>query len=438
MDVCDRGPDGDVRVEEILSGGGQPEEIATGGTRNQKAANKSEERGSRTGGIGSSGVRKRQAARPLCDPKAKNKKSLLEVESSASPTLKNISSKTMSARGKGRPSDAMETGGTTDGGAARSPPSTFTFEKFEKYMANNVAGPIAGIQAEIGAMRTDIDNNKQKMISNSILLSSHEARITVEEQGNAEIRERLAALESKVNPDGRLDDRGGWIPSDGLREGPYHRARRSLRLWPVGGTNDDELRNGVKIFLYRTLQMTTAEVDEEEIEDVRRIATPAGAPRKDEVVVTMTSAHSRDTVIGRSGKLADMRDRDGKSTAGIDIQVPTRLLDVFKTLEKYGRSMRMRHGPGTKRHVKFDDMEMSLYLNIKLPGDRFWTRVNPDMAKEGVRAALREEFVQLQKRPTPNAGDTPTARLARPMSEGGSSGRSQDWRPGSGRRGSTS
>ena len=70
-------------------------------------------------------------------------------------------------------------------------------------------------------------------------------------------------------------------------------------------------------------------------------------------------------------------DAAGQPTAGIRLELLPELMDTFRLLSRFGTRLRARHGEGTKRHVKFDDMEATLYMNIKLPGDESWSRSSP-------------------------------------------------------------
>ena len=74
-------------------------------------------------------------------------------------------------------------------------------------------------------------------------------------------------------------------------------------------------------------------------------------------------------------------DREGRPTAGIRLEVPPELGDTFWLLSCFGTRLRARHGTGTKRHIKFDDYNGSMFTNVKLPGDKSWTKITPEMAK---------------------------------------------------------
>ena len=108
-----------------------------------------------------------------------------------------------------------------------------------------------------------------------------------------------------------------------------------------------------------------------------------------EAVVVFRDPSTRDTVIGSSARLASHVDAAGRPTAGIRLEVPPALRPTYSVLFKYGQTLRARHGPGTRRHIKFDDTDCSLYLNVKLPSDPGWSKVTPEVARRGLK--MREQ-----------------------------------------------
>ena len=71
--------------------------------------------------------------------------------------------------------------------------------------------------------------------------------------------------------------------------------------------------------------------------------------------------------------------------------MPVFLRGEEKVLEEYGRRMRAKHGRGTKHHLKFDEGETTIFLNIRKLGDREWSRVYADDAREWVRKMRKED-----------------------------------------------
>ena len=84
---------------------------------------------------------------------------------------------------------------------------------------------------------------------------------------------------------------------------------------------------------------------------------------------------------------------------------------------RFGTRFRARHGAGAKRHIKFDDYEGSLYVNVKLPGDTNWTRISPSMASEDLAASLREENAMNQKSWASKLVPGPRERLGLPAAQ---------------------
>lgn len=102
--------------------------------------------------------------------------------------------------------------------------------------------------------------------------------------------------------------------------------------------------------------------------------------------------------MGAASKLSSFIDVNGKATAGMRMEVPSRLQQSFRVLFKYGQNLRARHGQGTRRHVKFCDLERNLFLNIKLPGDEGWSKVSLEVAMRGMRARETMSNGQLERR----------------------------------------
>ena len=65
------------------------------------------------------------------------------------------------------------------------------------------------------------------------------------------------------------------------------------------------------------------------------------------------------------------------------LDYPDFLGGIFRDLEWYGAFLRREHGPGTRRNIRFDEENVSLYMDILLPGEnKNWLRVSPKMARD--------------------------------------------------------
>ena len=198
----------------------------------------------------------------------------------------------------------------------------------------------------------------------------------------------------------------------------YLKARRSIRMWPIRGVTKSELWGEAGDFLHRQLAMSVDDVGQDDVEDVRRVVgeRPVEGIR-DEVIVVFKDPRKRDLAMASSVNLAEYVDQTGRPMAGTRLEVPEELRDTFRQLARFSTRLRVRHGAGTKRHIKFDDYNGSMFANIKLPGDATWTRVSPSMARYDLEASMREEQRTNGKRLASKLLPGPRERLNRPMIE---------------------
>ena len=195
----------------------------------------------------------------------------------------------------------------------------------------------------------------------------------------------------------------------------FNSARRSLRVWPVEGTCQEQIWENVGDFLHITLGIPTSDLCQDDIEEVVRACHTGTVSDlvNNKVLVKFFDKKKRDMVMSSSPMLAGCVDQNGRPTAGIRLEIPPELADTFRLLARFGTRLRARHGEGTKRHIKFDDFAGSLYANIKLPGDTTWTKVSPAAAREDLEASIREENLHNQRRMATKLVPGPRERLAR-------------------------
>ena len=161
----------------------------------------------------------------------------------------------------------------------------------------------------------------------------------------------------------------------------YQMSRRSLRLWPIKGTTDEELKQGAIHFIRNKLEVPQLECNDWQITRVRRIKYARKDNSNCEALVLFNDIYSRDRVSAHGKKLAAYHDQ-GKPTAGMKIDYPPHLARTFRTLEWYDGDMKKIHGEGLKRNIRYDDLLETFYMDIKLPGEDFWHRVDMEMATE--------------------------------------------------------
>lgn len=83
----------------------------------------------------------------------------------------------------------------------------------------------------------------------------------------------------------------------------------------------------------------------------------------------------------RGGYLSTFIDQNRKPLAGIRIDVPPYLSGVFKLLNAFGFHLRRLHGSETKKYIKFDEANLSLYLDVRLPDSDEWLQITPSQAR---------------------------------------------------------
>ena len=271
---------------------------------------------------------------------------------------------------------------------------------------------IKSFASSLGALSQRVESNTNLIARNATGVDKHEGQLK-------EHRSDIDILTVKVRDLERNAGARRPCPPAHVRaqlSQEFLRARRSLRLWPVDGQSEEDMWGGVGEFIHDILRVSTEEVGQSDIEDVRRVANIAGMPETErrEVLVTFYDKKKRDTVISNSTNLASFVDATGKPTAGVRLEIPKELDDTFRLLSRFGTRLRARHGAGTKRHIKFDDFSGSLYANIKLPGDTSWTRVTAEMARDDLHASLNEENSAAKRRLATKLIPGPRERLGMP------------------------
>ena len=85
-------------------------------------------------------------------------------------------------------------------------------------------------------------------------------------------------------------------------------------------------------------------------------------------------------------------------SAGIRTVVPAHLRSIEKQLSDYGRRLRGKHGKGTKTHIKFDDGDRSIFLNVRLRDDQAWSRVYPEFARRWLKKLKNSDAEDLNRK----------------------------------------
>lgn len=111
------------------------------------------------------------------------------------------------------------------------------------------------------------------------------------------------------------------------------------------------------------------------------------------MIVTFEDHFARDFCFSKAKNLADFHDEQGAPTAGIRIDVPPYLMSTFKLLSEHGYEIRSTHGRETRRYVN----NLSLFLEVRLPGQTKWIKVRPDQARAHMEEKDRTEYSIITK-----------------------------------------
>ena len=183
-------------------------------------------------------------------------------------------------------------------------------------------------------------------------------------------------------------------------------ARRCLRLFPITGKDDDELKCQLEDFLTNKLRIPTGNLTKDDFKYLRRIKMTRRSKITDKVLVSFTSVRARDLVQSYARNLGQWTDDKGKPTAGIRMEIPDKLIGDHKALEQYGHAMKEKHKEGFKRHIKIDDARQCLYMDVYIPKQKQWARVDMDLVREDNNSRAAKKARTMDKRTLTTAGSS--------------------------------
>ena len=222
------------------------------------------------------------------------------------------------------------------------------------------------------------------------------------------------------------------------KEDEYWAARKKARVWPIKGNTTAEMWRSLGDFFLQEMRIPSTSLAEKDIMSVTRVPGKSSLSARrtpsehDEVVVTFSSVQIRDMACSYSRNLFDHRSDQGAPTAGVRKELPEYLIGVNRALLHHGAILRRQHGNSLRRNIKFDDSELSLYMDVCLPGDNNWLRVDFDMAMQERRSDRKIDSDRVRKRlasdtlrkpPSPPRAPTPpTVDLTEPPTASAASG----------------
>ena len=170
-------------------------------------------------------------------------------------------------------------------------------------------------------------------------------------------------------------------------DGKYWRARKSLRLWPILGT---DLHAAVAHYLTDSLLMDRDIEGEVKDFEIRRVRSAKGK-HVNEVIITFPDVETRDAVRAAAPNLA------GKTNMGMRLEIPESLRPSLRALESMSYLLKQKN-TALKRNIKYDDEVMDLIMDVKLDENTPWRKIRPQQAMEAKRnrvAPSREDQVEL-------------------------------------------
>ena len=218
------------------------------------------------------------------------------------------------------------------------------------------------LTAGMMSISSRVDEQGKLIGENSAAIASQADTIAANANNIADIFRKLDTL--KVELDKAPARVAPAAPARSVHSQQFKWARRSIRLWPVPSTSENGMWEGVGDFLQDRLRLSADQISQEDIESIEAVDNPGANAVRDEVVVTFFSPDTRDSVLMSAKHLGGEVDASGLPLAGVRLEIPPELTDTFRLLNRFGARLRARHGEGTKRHIRFDDFNASLYSII--------------------------------------------------------------------------
>ena len=277
--------------------------------------------------------------------------------------------------------------------AAATAPDPFTL--FQAYMDKQ----FSSLKNELSVFKQEVSDSVKDV---SAQVSANTNNIKSLQDGLGEkIEEKVSAAIAKISNPGALAlaRAPGQPPRpDGRENAAYWRSRRSIRCWPISGP-DSDLWGLTGDFFIKTLKIPPSNLPQESVETIRRLSNrKTNRPNKihDEVLVVFRDVATRDMVMSYASNLAAYKNLD--FPPGVRIDYPDHLRGVFSTLESYGHMLRRKLGPKLKRSIKYDDVNMSMCIDVCFPDETRWNKISLRIAEEEVEKEKEKETAIVRQR----------------------------------------
>ena len=249
-----------------------------------------------------------------------------------------------------------------------------------------LSGRFDDVRSDIATVNSKVDQNAGGLVSLRTEVQTDRAEV---KQAVQEMNHRIDTLAAQIDGD-NLGEAIRDAVSDQLSEfginyrenlasvqsstkdEEYLACRRSLHLWPLQSADIASLLTYSKTFL---------QLSEEDFKKftITSISPCRQTKIESEFSVQFATIADRDAFRAFAPRLHNFQ-----RTAGMRLAFPDHLVHTFKLLENEGFRI-VRHRPGTKRSIKYDDRARSLVMDVKLPGAA-WVRISPDQVVQATRS----------------------------------------------------
>lgn len=287
-----------------------------------------------------------------------------KVEAEEKRRTENMAGSSKKKRNPSKPEASKEDQATGSSGSSASDGIDPGMKSFLLSIKNEI---MESNKEAIRAMDKKVEENRQDIERMRVEFNSKVDRM--ESTLNEKLETEMAKLKAAPIANART---GTAVSTMGKKEEAFNLSRKSLKIWPVDGTN---LTHSVHSFLRERLGFDQEIVAAMGAIAVRR-ALGKAAELKKEVIARFESKEDRDMVKGAGNKLA------GKTDAGMAIHVPGHMLDSLHALNAIAYQIKSKH-EGVRRSVKFDDINQDIYMDILIGGN--WRRISSSQAKLAVK-----------------------------------------------------
>ena len=201
------------------------------------------------------------------------------------------------------------------------------------------------------------------------------------EEAIVQLRNTVAEIgrRQEETMDGRIT--GPVASYEEIRATKFNLALRTLRIWPIIGKTDTDMSSALDDFMKGALLIEETGDQRIIYSNVERVQSLPRSRQHNEVKVTFKEPHMRDIVLSYARNLQTYVSEDGQPTAGLRMEIPDYLAKTHKQLDTYGYYLKQKHGKHTRRIIKYDIPEMSLFLSYRLPNSPVWKRISPALAR---------------------------------------------------------